>query len=343
VSGEAASGSGSGAPPALPPELLGNPDQVASAVPSVVADGPAAGCRALDLRVQDGIDLRLLPDRALDVGAAWYRGTPLAWISPLGEHAPLPAPRDVDWVAAFGGGLVTTCGLRNVGVPSEGHGQHGAISHQRARDVQTERVVLPDGHVALRTRATVLEGAALGPLLELRREWTTRTGEGLVELIDRTRNLGAEPVDAPLLYHVNVGAPLWMPGATVELDCERTIPRDDAAAPHLESALRAPEPAPGAAERVFEHELRPGADGWAAARLRSPGAGLELELRWDARALPRMHQWVHPASGIYVLGLEPANCSVLGRAHDRAEGRLPALAPGEERETRLQIRVAALP
>jgi hypothetical protein len=39
--------------------------------------------------------------------------------------------------------------------------------------------------------------------------------------------------------------------------------------------------------------------------------------------------------------LEPANCSVLGRAHDRAEGRLrlPLLQPGEERGTRIPISV----
>ena len=41
------------------------------------------------------------------------------------------------------------------------------------------------------------------------------------------------------------------------------------------------------------------------------------------------------------LGLEPANCSVRGRAFDRAEGRLPVLEPGEERVTRLEISVAA--
>jgi hypothetical protein len=39
-----------------------------------------------------------------------------------------------------------------------------------------------------------------------------------------------------------------------------------------------------------------------------------------------------------VLGLEPANCSVLGRAHDRAESRLPELAPGETRISRLELR-----
>jgi hypothetical protein len=54
--------------------------------------------------------------------------------------------------------------------------------------------------------------------------------------------------------------------------------------------------------------------------------------------MPRLWQWVHPAPGLGVLGLEPANCSVLGAAHDRAEGRLPELAPGQERRTRLQIR-----
>src|SRR5918996_1641440 len=68
-----------------------------------------------------------------------------------------------------------------------------------------------------------------------------------------------------------------------------------------------------------------------------------LDVRWDAAALPRMWQWVHPAPGLGVLGLEPANCSVLGIAHDRAEGRLPELAPGEERRTRLEIRALREP
>jgi hypothetical protein len=41
--------------------------------------------------------------------------------------------------------------------------------------------------------------------------------------------------------------------------------------------------------------------------------------------------------GAYSLGLEPANCSVLGRAHDRAEGTLPFLEPGQERRTRMAV------
>ena len=78
----------------IPPRKLANPDQLATAVASVVAEGAAPGARAVDVRVWDGIDLRLLPDRGLDVGAAWFGGTPLAWISPTGEQRP---PRRRTW------------------------------------------------------------------------------------------------------------------------------------------------------------------------------------------------------------------------------------------------------
>ena len=89
---------------------------------------------------------------------------------------------------------------------------------------------------------------------------------------------------------------------------------------------------------MFEHEVTPGGDGWCSATVRNPLLGLEVEVRWDSSTLPRMWQWVHPAPGLGVLGIEPANCSVLGVAHDRAEGRLPQLEPGEERRTQLQVR-----
>jgi len=43
--------------------------------------------------------------------------------------------------------------------------------------------------------------------------------------------------------------------------------------------------------------------------------------------------------GTYVVGLEPANCWVQGRAHDRQQGVLQFLAPGERVSTHLQIGV----
>ena len=89
-----------------------------------------------------------------------------------------------------------------------------------------------------------------------------------------------------------------------------------------------PAPADGAPERVFEHV------GASWARLTSPRLGVELTLR---SSLPRLWQWVDPASGTYALGIEPANCSVLGREHDIATGRMPFLDPGEARTSWLTI------
>jgi hypothetical protein len=313
-------------------ERLANLDAVCSAT----ASRTEGGWRALDLRVWDGIDVRLLPDRGFDCFGAWYRGVPLAWVSAVGERGPVGGRlRDDDWLLGFGGGLVATCGLRNVGAPSDGIGMHGEISHQPARDVRVERRI--DGDQAIvSASAAVAEISALGYHLELERTWTVRTGEGRLELVDVTRNLGRDPEPAPLLYHVNLGAPLWSPGATLALDARATTPRD---ADAVEPWDRALDLVPGARERVFEHEVSAGGDGWCAAQVDSPPTGLRFALRWEAAGLPRFHQWVHPAPGLGVLGLEPANCSVLGRAADRAAGRLPVLAPGEERITRLEVHV----
>jgi uncharacterized protein DUF4432 len=306
---------------------------IATAVSSLVTDGRAAGCRAIDLRVEGGIELRLLPDRGLDAADAWFAGVPLDWRSPVGETAPV----DFDWMQSFGGGLMVTCGLRNVGRPSEGHGQHGDFTFQKAIVEAVER-----SGDALIVQGRIAEVAALEHHLEVERTWRTYAGQGLVQLEDVVTNRGREIVPALQLYHVNLGPPLWAAGAELVLDARATHPRDEDAAPFADSWNRAPGIVPDAPERVFEHELAPGPDGWCSATVRNPALRLEVTVRWDPATMPRLWQWVHPAPGLGVLGLEPANCSVLGVAHDRAEGRLPELAPGEERRTRLEIRARAI-
>lgn len=309
-------------------------DQLATVHQSVVADGPAAGCRAIDVRVMDGIDVRVLPDRGCDVGAAWSRGVPLAWISAVGERAPVDGLDGDAWVGAFGGGLVTTCGRRNVGAPSEGYGLHGAASHQRAHITAVGRTEV-DGGLAVAVEATMRETSAQGPCLETRRRIVTWVGEGRVRVVDRTRNLGTRPEPSPVLYHVNLGAPLWAPGATLAIDGhEQALPRDADAAAAAGAWDRAPAP-DETPERVFEHRLAPGPDG--VARVRRPALGLSVEVRWQRAALSRLHQWLQTSDGAYVLGIEPANCSLHGRAADRAAGTLPLLEPGDERVTRVEV------
>jgi hypothetical protein len=302
---------------------------IATATSSIVTNGTAAGCRAIDLRVEGGITLRLLPDRGLDAADAWYAGVPLDWRSPVGETGSVAD----DWMLSFGGGLIVTCGLRNVGVPSEGHGQHGDYTFQRADVEAIER-----SGDALIVQGSIAEVAALGHDLHVALTWRTYAGQGLVQLEDVVTNRGHATEPALQLYHVNLGPPLWSEGASLSINARETRPRDADAAAFADAWPDAPALQPGAPERVYEHDVAPGADGWCSATVKH--GPIELEVRWDAATMPRMWQWVHPSYG--VLGLEPANCSVLGVAHDRAEGRLPELAPGEERRTRLEIRARAV-
>jgi hypothetical protein len=272
---------------------------------------------ALDVRVFGGIDLRLHPERGLDIGAAWFRGVPLAWIASAGEGgADLPA-----WRQAWGGGLVTTCGLDNVGAPSEGIGLHGTYTFLQAQDVRTSQ-----SEQAVECSATVHDPRGL----RVERTIRTSVGEGRLELVDRTVNIAALELEAPLLYHVNLGWPLWDVGSRVATNAVAVTPRDADAAPH--DWREAPPVLSAKLERVWEHV------GATRASVTNDRLGLRVEIESD---LPRLWQWIDPNPGVYVLGLEPANCSVLGRAHDRADGRLPLLSPGAERTSRLVLTVAS--
>ena len=66
-------------------------------------------------------------------------------------------------------------------------------------------------------------------------------------------------------------------------------------------------------------------------------------LRWNKQELPHLWQWKMTNVGAYVTGIEPANCSVNGRAHDRAQGWLHTLAPGESRSFHLEIEALGTP
>jgi Domain of unknown function (DUF4432) len=304
-----------------------NQDQLATAVESLVSTGGATGSRAVDLHVWNGVDLRLLPDRGLDIGAAWFRGTPLAWISQGGEQGPPTPDSLVDnkaWGDAWGGGLVTTCGLSNVGAASEGHGLHGTYTARAAADVVVERSTSE-----VSATATVID-----PPFTLSRRIATTLGQGLVRLDDRVVNESEWTAAAPMLYHVNIGAPLWDDDAYVETDAHEVVPRDEAAAAGLETWDEPPSPTVDGVERVFEHA------GASWARVTNPRLGVELTVR---SSLPRLWQWVNPVSGNYALALEPANCSVLGRAHDIEAGAMPFLDPGEARTSWLTIEVRFVP
>ncbi len=292
-------------------------DQLASAVESVVSSGPAAGSRAVDLRVWGGIDLRLLPDRGLDIGAAWFRGTPLAWISPAGEQGPASRRRAVGsgWRATPGAAASSRPAVcRTSARPRTATGCTGRTRPAPAADLARRAHDLGGDRDGDGRRSSV---HAVPPDRDHRRA-------GLVRIDDRVVNDSEWTAAAPLLYHVNIGVPLWDDDAYLETDADEVVPRDAAAAAGLPTWDEPPAPS---VERSRAGLRARRCHVGAARRIRR--LGVELTVR---SSLPRLWQWVDPATGTNALALEPANCSVLGRAHDIAAGRMPFLDPGEARK-----------
>ena len=62
---------------------------------------------------------------------------------------------------------------------------------------------------------------------------------------------------------------------------------------------------------------------------------LRLRLRFDASTLDHFVQWKNFVKGEYIMGLEPANAPIDGRADALARGELPYLEGGETRTYRL--------
>lgn len=308
---------------------VGSRAQAVSIESSVRSDGPDAGTRRIRI-VNGDLDVELLPDRGLDVGQVRVAGVPLAWISPTGFPALSAEPGG--WMRAFGGGLVTTCGLLSYGAPSlDGgtpHPLHGRSSSLKAEVLRTDAT----GDVLV-VEGVVREAEVFGAHLELRRRITTPVGTRILRIDDVLTNRGAQPVEPMVLYHLNLGWPLVDEGTVLETGAARVEPRDAAAERGLDTWSRFPAPAERYPEQVFRHEAPTGD-----VRVSNPG-GLGVRIGFDTAVLPALFQWrVAEENGHVVLGVEPATApTILGRADARVRGMLRTLHPGESMSLGVEV------
>ncbi len=314
------------------------------------SDGSERGVRCVRLR-SGAIELEVIVDRALDLGQATIGGVPVAWISPTGfTHPGLAVPSGWGPFRSFFGGLLTTCGLEHTLGPMEDDATHFQYPGQPTHDFPLHgRLSATPGRLlgygvdwereCVFVRGDVRQAHVFGESLTLEREIRIGLGGTTIELDDIVRNDGFAATPHMLLYHVNVGWPVL--GERAEVVAGVGEPR--IATPAAEGADWRVVDAPGfpVAEQVWEHTPRPDADGLARAAVLNPdigdGRAAGVELAWSHVTLPRLFQWRVMSDQNYVVGLEPGNTPIEGRAHAREEGTLVVLAPGEERRTTLRI------
>ena len=121
---------------------IGDVSQLVSTKSARLSDGSEDGVRVIDARAAGGLSAMILADRGLDLGAVWAAGHQVSWQSTTGAVHPAYFTEPT-WLRSFHGGLLTTCGLQNVGLPSTdqgtSHGLHGRISNIPARNVTHRR------------------------------------------------------------------------------------------------------------------------------------------------------------------------------------------------------------
>ncbi len=327
-------------------QRTGDMSQFAGIRSATLNDGSEAGVRVLDFHTGSGLRFSVLPDRGMDISAAEWDGVPLVWRSSTGVTNPaLYESQGMGWLRGFYGGLLVTCGFMNVAVPSEDQGEafglHGRASNLPAKNVSYDAFWQGDDYV-LTARGKMRETRVFGENVLVTRTITTKLGSNVISLQDEVENQGFQPTPFMVLYHINAGFPVLDEESELLLNSQVT-PRDEEAAKGVDVAKRGSPPIAGFKEHVHHHKVTPAKDGWATAALVNRrfdnGRGIGLSVRYRPDELPYFWQWRMVGQGTYVMGLEPANCHVMGRGEERRQGRLPMLNPGETRVHHLEIGV----
>ncbi len=320
---------------------VGSMDQVAGIRLVELADGRERPGRAAFVYTGSGLEFTVLIDRCMDISSASFCGQAMGWRSTVGDAAPQYYEHDgANWLRSYFGGLLTTCGLVNVGAPSArsaelGSGLHGRIGNTPAQNLSVVQEWRGEDYV-LEITGTMRETSVFGVNLTLTRTVATKLGERRFWIRDVVTNDGFNTTPFMLLYHCNIGWPCLDEGSRLISPTRRIAPRDDAAREGAEDWHRFTGPVHDYAEKVYYHEMMPDSEGWATAALVNDRA-FGAYVRYRPDQLPRFIQWKQLGEQDYVVGLEPSNCGVEGRDVDETHGLLQTLAAGAAQRVDLEF------
>ena len=318
---------------------VGRIEQIGGIRRFILSEGPESGVEQIQVRTGAGLCYYISPSRGMDISLAEFSGVPLSWQSANGDmHPAYFDDTDIGWLRTAVGGLLMTCGLTYVGAPCEDEdetlGIHGRAHHLAARHISSTAQWYRDEYV-MQISGEIQETAIFKENIRLSREIKSALGKNEIKIKDKVENLGFEPTPHMILYHFNFGFPLMSEDTEIQFPSKEVLPRD--AGTPVEGFNRWDSPEPGYQERVYYHkEIITGDDKIASAKIFNPkfplatgDCAISIVLSWDTSQLPKLVQWKMPGAGVYVLGIEPANCYVEGRNVERQRSELKFLDPGE--------------
>ncbi len=318
-------------------------------IETYIADnGAAKGARVAWVNTGSPLRFKVAIDRGLDIVDAFFGEYSLAWLSHMGVSGARPdIGEQSQWLQNFSGGLLTTCGLSNVGGATEGQGLHGRYSNIAAELESVCQPQLTDARPKMTITGTMRETAIFGSNLELKRTITAFAGEARILIEDKVVNAGNQEAPLMLLYHCNFGWQLVDAGSRLFYKGE-AVARDsdgDRAVFNSEQdykQCRAPMTEHcGSGEACGFIEAQSDDDGFCRAGIYNPQLEIAAVLKFEKSQLPCLTNWQHWGYGEYVTGLEPGTNYPIGQTEAKKQGKLIMLKPQETRDFRLEISVVS--
>lgn len=324
-------------------KYVGNFSQVFGIKEYTLSGGKSKGVKAFDVRNGSGLEFTVLADRCLDISGLSFKGMNCSYMNKTGIVAPeYYNDNGIGFLRSFYAGFLTTCGLRNVGNPCDDEGEsfglHGRISNTPSEEV-CANIDWVDNVPVLTINGKMREARLFGENLMLQRKITCRYGENKIFIQNTIENYGFRKEPLMLLFHFNMGYPLLDENALLITPTEELIPRDEEARKGVETFNQFQPPTPEYAEQVFYHNLRTDSEGNTSVALVNKKLELALSISFNKKQLFNFTQWKQMGEGEYVLGMEPGNCLVGGRADVRKNGSLEYLEPGEIKKFDLVVEI----
>lgn len=331
-------------------DKISNPLQVGGIETAVLDNGAGRGTRIAWINTGAGLRYKVVIDRGMDIADAQYNAHSLAWISNVGITAPVAHPyRGIGWLNAFGGGLLTTCGLDHVGGPeADAHGERTLHSQYSGIPATIESIIQPDpaaGRLTMQITGVIRQSQPLGTQLTLRRTISGRLGDAAIHIRDEVVNTGNTPAPHMLLYHMNLGWPLVDEDVDICWKGEWTSREGNEKARIFRDGVPFRKGSPPLADHVGSGEeaafidIAADGDGLCHCGIHNPGLGIALDISFEKSQLPWMTNWQHWGPGEYVVGLEPGTHPPIGQSKARQDGTLIMLQPKERRQYGLTVRV----
>ncbi len=295
---------------------IGSVEQIGGIRDFTFNDGKSKGVRALEINTGK-ICFTVLLDRCMDIAQASFKGQNVSWISKTGITAPQFYEKDgTGFLRGFYGGLLTTCGLENIGRPFGEHGLHGRIGNIPAEKISVFADWILDDYV-MKVSGQVRESSVFGPNLVLKRTITTKLFDEGFTVEDTIINEGFEERNIALCYHCNFGYPLVKEGTKIV-----NVP---------ENIADISEPIHGTKEECIDVHYD---DDIVTVGIENDEMGAYIT--YERNTLPEFICWKVLGEGEYVVGLEPRT-TALGGKNIFDNDKYVTLKPFEEYKTKVKF------